>query len=196
MKLYSKTLKLKRGYTLGLNLLYACNLKCTYCSLEMPTGKRPTSKQSTLEQWKEYVKNFPCKLKEVTISGGEPTLIDWLPDLINWLLKEGYHVMLFTDLFNASLIRKVNPSYRFHIVSTFHHTDSQLRFESAYHSLKGFNIVVHEIVSELLGIRKRLSFSIAKPFNTMDVLKDDEFRVSPDLQLFISCYDHYLQKSK
>jgi len=200
LKWYGKTLKLKRGVTLQISLLYACNLFCEYCSLEMPTGKRPTAKQSTLQEWITYIKNFPTKVKEVYVSGGEPTLVKWLPELLEWLIKEGYHVTVFTNLYNSELLM-IKPSYRYQIIASYHKPpdeksnpelyDSELRFNEAYYKLKDkYRIEVDEIGSKILP------YSKVKPFNTMDVLKDHEFRISPDLQVYISCYDHFLQKSK
>lgn len=200
MKWYGKTLKLKRGVTLQISLLYACNLFCEYCSLEMPTGKRPEAKQSTLQEWITYIKNFPTKIKEVYVSGGEPTLVKWLPELLQWLLDEGYHVTVFTNLYNPALLM-IKPSYRYQIIASYHKPpaetekpelyDSEIRFNEAYYKLKDkYRIEVDEIGTKVLP------YSKVKPFNTMDVLKDHEFRISPDLQVFISCYDHFLQKSR
>ena len=55
MKLYGKTLMFRRGKMLNINLLYECNLTCTYCSLEMPTGIRPKARRVELENWKEFI---------------------------------------------------------------------------------------------------------------------------------------------
>lgn len=201
MKFYGKTLRFKRGITLQISLLYSCNLFCEYCSLEMPTGIRPTAKQATLEEWKSYIKNFPTKIKEVFVSGGEPTLVKWLPEFLQWLLDEGYHVTVFTNLYNPMLLM-VKDSYRYQIFATYHKPpkdtlnpekyDIKNRFEVAYHKLtdKGYRVEVNE-----LGYGD-LPYSTVSKFNDMDVLKDHDFRVSPDLQVYISCYDHYLQKTK
>lgn len=201
MKWYGKTLKLRRGVTVQISLLYACNLFCEYCSLEMPTGIRPEAKQSTLEEWKTYIKNFPTKIKEVYVSGGEPTLIKWLPELLTWLLDEGYHVTVFTNLYNTSLLM-VKNSYRYQIIASYHKPipgtknpekyDIKNKFETHYHKLveKGYRVEVDEIGTKVLP------YSRVKPFNVMETLKDNEFRISPDLQVYISCYDHFLQKSK
>ncbi len=190
MSLYGKTLLFKRGITIQISLLYECNLKCTYCSLEMPTGKRPKAKRVGLDEWKQFIKNFPQKIKEVYVSGGEPTLVKYLPELVNWLIGEGYHVILFTDLFNPDLILKIKKSYKFKIQSTYHHSDSISRFDNAVKKLKGYKLEVDEIGSQLLP------YSKVKPFIDVEVLKDDEFRVSPDLQVFKGCYNHFVEKSK
>ena len=190
MKLYGKTLKFKRGITIQIALTYACNLSCEYCSLHIPTGKRPKAPQSSLSDWQRYIKNFPIKIKEVYVSGGEPSLIKWMPDLVNWLLDQKYHVTLFTDLYNPSLILQIKRSYRFQIVSTYHHSDSMLRFDSAYLALKNkYRIEVDEIGE------KHLPYSRVKPFIDEEGLKDNEFRISPDLQIYLSCYEHFKQKS-
>ena len=189
MKFYGKTLRFKRGITLQISLLYPCNLACEYCTLDMPTGKRPISKQSTLEDWKFYIKNFPVKIKEVFVSGGEPTMIKWLPELLEWLLAEKYHVTVFTNLFNPKML-KVKPNFRYQIIATYHHSDNQERFDKAYKELEGYRVDVQEIGS------KKLPYSKVIPFTNNEELQSKLFRVSPDLQLYTSCYEHYYNKSR
>jgi uncharacterized radical SAM superfamily Fe-S cluster-containing enzyme len=195
MKLYGKTLFFKRGIMLNVNLLYACNLPCTYCTLEMPTGKRPKAKQSTLEQWKETIGNLASikglKIREVFVSGGEPSMVDWMPDLVNWLLDEGYHVLVFTNLFRPGLFAQIKKSYRFKIQATYHKVDNPKRFNDAYELARQY----HRVDVDEIGTKKLFHYSKLKPFVKMEELKENELRLSPDRQLFMSCYDHFTAKS-
>ena len=192
MKLYGKTLWFKRGRMLNINLLYECNLKCSYCSLEMPTGIRPKAKRVGLDDWKKYVSDFPDKIKEVYVSGGEPSMVKWMPDLVNWLVKEGYHVIVFSNLFNPDLILQIKKHYRVKIEATYHHDWDELkRFDEAYKKIKDhIRVDVGEIGYQAL------SYSKLKQFIKMDDLKEKHYRVSPDLKLYDSCYSHYSEKSK
>lgn len=192
MKLYYKTLQFRRGGLLQINLLYPCNLKCEYCSLHIPSGNTPKAKESTLEEWKEYIINFPHKIKEINISGGEPTLKRWLPEITNFCLDKGYHTAIYTNLFKPENILPVKKSYRFKIIATYHHSDSYMRFDRAYQMVKDrFEIEVWEIGT------KTLPYSRVKPFNTMQTMKDNKFfAVSPDRELYYSCYEHLLEKGK
>jgi molybdenum cofactor biosynthesis enzyme MoaA len=117
MKLYGKTLWFKRGAMLNINLLYECNLACTYCSLEMPTGIRPKAKRVGLDDWKNFITYFTSKnkIREVYVSGGEPSLVKYMPELVNWLIGKGFHVALFSNLYNPDRILQINKSYRFNL---------------------------------------------------------------------------------
>ncbi len=194
MKLYGRTLMLKRGTMLQISLTYACQYRCEYCTLKMPTGKQPMSRgRLSFEEWQERIKNFPVKVREVYISGGEPTLVSYMPDLCNWLLDVGYHVTIFTNLHEAlKSLTRIKPSYRLQIWATFHKGHRADLFGGAYHYLKGEG---YNITAEELG-EKTLDFTKLMQFTTVEALKDPSFRMSPDGQLFTSCYEHYKEKSR
>jgi organic radical activating enzyme len=102
----------------------------------MRNGIKPSSKTITLDGWKEIINAFPIKIKEVFISGGEPTLISWLPDLCNWLLDKGYHVTVFTNLHIPIFLIRVKRSRRFQIYATFHQEQDDMdSFTGAYNEL-------------------------------------------------------------
>jgi hypothetical protein len=141
----------------------------------MPTGRQPQAKPIGLEEWKEIISNFPVKVKEIFISGGEPTLIKWLPELCNWLLDKGYHVTIFSNLWSVNLLNCLNKSYRLQIWATFHQEqDTAKRFDSVYQYLKagGYNIRVGE-----LGHKSQiLPYSEMQRFTTNEELKEPAFR--------------------
>jgi len=194
MKLYGKTLMFKRGKMLNINLLYGCNLSCSYCSLEMPTGNRPKAKRVGLEDWKTFVNEFTSKnkIREIYVSGGEPTMVKYLPDLVNWLLSKGFHVVVFSNLFSPERLLQIKKSYRFKVQATFHSNDDIInRFELAYQKVKA----KHRVDVDEIG-KQLLTYSVVKPFQDVRDLMDNEFRVSPDLEVFNSCYTHFYEKSK
>lgn len=186
MRLYEKTLWFRRGVMLQINLTYACNFHCKYCSVDMVKGHRPNTKSITLEQWKEKVRTFPAKVREVFVCGGEPTLIKWMPDFVNWLIDEGYHVVVFSNLYKPLEFLKIKRSYRFQIRTTYHHIDEETleRFEKHYFFLKKH----HNIFVDEIGEQK-LNYSLVKPYLTMDDLKIPEFRYAPDGRLYTSHYE-------
>ena len=194
MKLYGKTLMLRRGKMLQISLLYECNLKCDYCSLEMPTGIRPKAKRVSLDDWKQFILDFTNeqKIREVYVSGGEPSMVKWMPELVNWLVQKGFPVTVFSNLFDADRLLQIKKHYRVKIDATYHHEWDKLdRFHNAYLKIKDhIRVDVGEIGYQVLP------YSKVKPFIDMDGLKDKEFRVSPDLEVFDSCYDHFKEKSK
>ena len=194
IKFYGKSLFFRRGTTLIISLSYACNFKCTYCSLKLPTGRQPHAVPIGIEDWKRIITNFPVKVKEVMITGGEPTLITWMPDLCNWLLNKCYHVTVFSNLQCTMSFKEIKNSYRFQIWATFHQEQDDKRFFDGAHQLlvgNNYNIRVGE-----LGEKKLLPYSKLMLFQDNEGLKKPQFIYSPDGKLFTSCYDLYWSQSQ
>jgi len=187
MIFYEKTLIFRRGVMLQINPTYACNFHCSYCSVDMVKGFRPNTKPISMEQWKEKIKTFPVKIREIFISGGEPTLVKWMPEFVNWLLGEGYHVTVFSNLFNAEEFLKVRKSYRFQIRTTYHHIgeESLERFEKQYAKVKDY----HYVSLCEIGHRTLSYTDVVNEYFTMDDLKTSEFRYAPDGRLYTSHYE-------
>ncbi len=68
-----------------------CNLRCTYCDTEYAFYE---GKDYSVEQVVKEVKNYNCKLVEVT--GGEPLMQEEVHELMKTLCDDGYDVMLET----------------------------------------------------------------------------------------------------
>ena len=68
-----------------------CNLRCTYCDTEYAFYE---GKDYSVEQIVKEVKNYNCKLVEVT--GGEPLMQEEVHELMKTLCDDGYEVMLET----------------------------------------------------------------------------------------------------
>ena len=150
-------------------------------------GRRPKSKESTLEDWKDYVRTFPKKLKQIVICGGEPTLVSYLADLVNWILDEGYHCYVLTNLYKPEAFDGIKNSYRFKIQATYHHCSSRVDFLVAYRRLifERYRVDVDEIDD---GLPKELDFSKLKPCYGIEYLKQPVDAVSPDLHFYENCY--------
>ena len=184
MKLYGKTLKLRRGVSIDIYPSFLCNLSCCYCALKIPNGKYPDrGYEMSLQEWKDFINNFPVKIKEVCITGGEPGLWKGIAELTNWLLDEGYHVKIFSNLTVIAKFLEIKPSYRFIISATFHHGQNSYNFSQKYKVLsKLFRIDVYEFGGRVLD------FSMPhKMFHTTKDFPQGGFKISPDGQILIGC---------
>lgn len=187
MKWYGKTLLFKRGVNITLFLSYKCNIYCSYCSLAQINGKFPVGKELTLEQWKEWFeKGFPVKIKEVYLSGGEPSLVPYIAELANYLIDKGYHVCLFSNLARVDRLEKIKKNYRFYIRSTFHHVDNAERFDKAYQKL----IKTHPVIVDEFDY-KEFPYSVLKyGYDDIPHWKIPNFRVGSDGSLYKCIFDH------
>jgi uncharacterized radical SAM superfamily Fe-S cluster-containing enzyme len=196
IKLYWKTLQLKRGITLSIFPTFKCNLDCDYCFMKMPSGKKPTCKESSLEDWKRYIIEFAKrkKTREIYISGGEPTLMPYLSDLTNWCLRQGYHVTIYSNLFKPEAFEGIKLTWwnkhKFRIIATYHANNNKLSgfvFDLGYKVLRIFyNIIVEEV-----GNKKYLEYSTLKPQENMDWILVEGDRIAPDGTYYKTCAGLY-----
>jgi len=117
-----------RGCAICLTLSTKCNLKCSYCPLLDNRDHYPHWDEYGLEDWQEYITKFPEWVALVSISGGEPTLVKWLPDFTNWLLNTGRKVTVFTNMFNPAPFQWIQVSSRLQIQATYHKLDDRETF--------------------------------------------------------------------
>lgn len=173
---YSILHRLKRGASISISPTFRCNYRCEYCTLNIASTSRKV-KESTLLEWLEFIDKFPLKLKEVHITGGEPTLMPYNDVLIQQLIKRKILVTLFTNL---SKPINVNPSPYFRIHASYHHSQTTtLFFSDLYYEYKksGYQITVDEIG------QKWLPFSDLKPelktISDLETVKP-RIRIAPD----------------
>jgi pyruvate formate lyase activating enzyme len=77
--------------------LPGCNFRCPYCH-NHPLVREPDSLEDvSLEKFLRKIRNFPEWIEGVVVSGGEPTIHPWLPDLLAILRKEGLQIKLDTN---------------------------------------------------------------------------------------------------
>jgi len=193
MSLYGKSIYLRKmfgGTNIVVYLNWACNLSCHYCSSEIPTRKQPKEKPLSMEQLKsELIRLTPIhNIKEVYISGGEPTLVKWLPEFANWLLDEGYHVLIFSNLHDVEQIKKIRKSYRLKIVATYHSSDDARRFALAMFEIDEYQFHLKEIAD---GTKYKPKFKDAKFYHltTLDEFKEPALRLIPNGEIYYSHYD-------
>ena len=145
-KRYGLQRRLRRGDSLLLFLTFRCTLHCDYCALKYIDGKYPKSSEITLSDWKRIVKSFPRKIREVKITGGEPMIMPYFTELVNWLVDEGYFVLVITNL---SIKRNIKISDRL-LISATNHVSSKV-FHSDYY--KDYRVKV-----DVIGNTKELCF--------------------------------------
>lgn len=192
---YGLLKRFKRGIQVNISLLYSCNLDCEYCVNKI-SGKRPDVKPVSVKQWKDWFNEFPYRISEVLISGGSPELYPGFEELVTWLLSSGYFVQVYTNLTMPDVLERLPKSYRLILISTFHHSFSQLKYTSNYLRLKRkYRIVVDEIIGNYNGVeyKKLLHYSKGKEFTDTDGLKTvTMLRVAPDQKIYLTCYDLYV----
>lgn len=94
--LYRLTKAIKRGNKVTLQLTTHCNLTCSYCNLIWVNGKYPFSSTTlSFKEWKSIIDKW-TDVKEVALSGGEPTIYKDFDILLDYLLKR-FHVLIFTN---------------------------------------------------------------------------------------------------
>lgn len=184
--------RLATGYTLSLTLTYLCNLNektCPECAMRFLGGLKKV-KDSTLMEWQNYITNFPVKIKELYITGGEPQLVPYFVDLCDWALNDGYLVKVFTNLMTDT-IYDVRKSPNFSIYAVYHHKSNKGLFLRNWQKTRTKHwIDVFEIETQ------EIPGSTITPLQTdINELSDSNLIVSPDLKLFTSCADQIINYS-
>jgi len=93
-----------------------CNLKCRYCSY----WKTKTNNEITIKEWKKIVIDFKKWLGSyhLTISGGEPLLVEGLFDLIRFASETEILVTLVTNgtLIDKNIAKKIVKSRVYNLI--------------------------------------------------------------------------------
>jgi radical SAM protein with 4Fe4S-binding SPASM domain len=74
-----------------LELTYRCNHRCVFCSCPWyaPNSKYPKGEELELEQWKRAIDRlFDLGVRTFSISGGEATLKDCMPQIVEYIREE------------------------------------------------------------------------------------------------------------
>lgn len=186
---YGKLKKLKRGITITIMITHKCNLHCNYCSLKIPNGEMLLLKYKdmTFQKLMDIINDFPLKIREVTISGGEPALNKDFPKMINWILNKGIFVTIYSNLTRIDPYFLIQQNYKLRIQSTYHVNYNRDKFIENYYKIKKY----HRIDVDEIGT-KTLSFSRLKRFCSTEDIKikiKNYLRVGIDGLIFTNCYD-------
>lgn len=188
-----------KGMCLAAVLTARCNFHCSYCPMFLSDKKYPRFDECTLEDWINYFTKFPEWLSQIFITGGEPTLLPWLADLINFLTRRGHHVCLFSNLAIVENLFRIEKTFKFVLIPTFHpEYDSAERFKFAMKRLEGrFRILPQEMESE-----HKLDITRHKDKFKDQWWYDENFliHVPPDAprtgKLFFGCHRAYMEGKK
>ena len=201
-KLYWKLLRIHkktgnwftRGASVCTILTMRCPLKCDQCPMYMYNGKVKKYEESTFEEWKGFYKRFPQWIHQVYLSGGEPTLYKDFAKLANWLLSQGKHVCVFSNLWRPEAFLDIKPSWRFVVYSTFHGVDKWDRYCKALDLVR----TKHRVLCREFEDEERVAHgSIVTKKYTRDwfLNRDDTIHLPPDaprsLQMFVGCAGLY-----
>jgi organic radical activating enzyme len=189
-----------RGVYLTLILTHRCPLKCNYCPLFIDREKRPAHKESTLQEWKSFIENFPQFPSRINFSGGEPSLMTYMPELANWLTARGHHVCIYSMLFNQHRFIELKPNFKLQIQATYHDNDNPVRFKFAYDFIKKVNPELRINPKEIKE-PKVFSFTAMEEFFSPEHIKNfNSFHASPSSprtgKLYIGCEPCYSEVIK
>jgi len=188
---YSILHRLKRGLSISISPTFRCNYTCDYCTLRIAIDNPRKPKESTLEEWLHLVDQFPYKVKEVHITGGEPTLMPYTNGLIMELINRRTLVALFTNLSHDIT---VPPSPYFRIDASYHKQADETTFKTRLEALRRAG---HQITVDEVGYRRAtFKTNVKRQLHTVEDLETvkPRIRFAPDrTAYFTTCYDMYLK---
>jgi len=181
--------RLKTGIRVRIRPTLKCSLDCYYCGNKMGFLKERPIEKFTITglEWLKLIDKVPWKIKEVWISGGEPSIYPDIIPLIKGLLKRNYLVTIFSNLTNTKLA-ELPKSDLIRIEATFHSRagHSKDNFLKNYWRIKN-RVDVVEIDDN------QLSFSESKPWNC-DIedakrIRKHSIYISPEGRIHFCAYD-------
>lgn len=187
------TKRLRIGGKVTIFPSYTCNYACSYCSLRV-NGVFPKNKLLPLEAWRHFLEGYNEAtvdnngLREVILTGGEPTLLPYFVELCHWILFEKkWHLTIFSNLNDLTFL-KVKPSIRLRIGATFHHHANPVKFHENYTKINKIHRVDVEEICQIPS-DKVFKYSKGKPYLTEDQIKNliACIRVSPDQSMHLTC---------
>ena len=113
-------------YRMDLALTYGCNNNCAHCYNEPGRGKQPL----TPEQWKQVLDKLDkIAIPHVVFTGGEPTILPFLPDLVSYADQLGIVSGLNTNgrlMRNEELTEKLAAASLDHVQVTLESVDPEI----------------------------------------------------------------------
>lgn len=86
-----------------------CNLRCSYCDTKY-SFENPKYTEESIDEIIDYVK--AQKVKNITLTGGEPLIQDGIDELINKLSNLGYRIEIETNG-SVDIKKYLNPNVSF-----------------------------------------------------------------------------------
>lgn len=183
---YHMIKSLRRGAMVSIFPSWKCNYQCSYCLLRT-NGVYPESELLSLDSWKEFLTELDIALdsstgrgiKEISLLGGEPTLLPYFVDLCHWIVFEKrWQLMIFTNLWHTDKLLKVRPSLLLRIEATFHNKEWSGEFTRKYKKVNR----VHRVIPRQLG--DEISYAHKDLICAQESEKDNHcppfLRIAPD----------------
>jgi organic radical activating enzyme len=155
-------------------------------------GIWPHCNEVDLNNWLEFLKGFPIRVREVFIYGGEPAVVRYIAELIKALLSAGILVTVYTNLSNIKKFIDLPESPRLRFVATFHYGQMKENvFLWNYRELSSrYNTRLEEIETA------ELDNSHVKPMCTREdsqslFIEKNTLIIAPDLKIYCSCAHAY-----
>jgi pyruvate formate lyase activating enzyme len=95
------------GKVVSVIFLAGCNFRCGYCSNKDIVLEPDKIKTISWKEIKNYLENNKDFVDGVVITGGEPTLYDDLPELINEIKNLGFLIKIDTNGSNPEMLQEL-----------------------------------------------------------------------------------------
>ncbi len=175
---------------------FKCDNDCTYCSRHFTSKMKikKDEKQLSAEQWLQRVDQFPLKVDQVTISGGEPLLYYDLNSFILGLYERKIPVTIFTNGNSVLSPNLKNPLLRivmsYHIGTNWYLFCKNVEYYKKNKIRCDLDFLKNDIkfVENLKRRKKRMDKGIIK-YNSKEwkeCLETKTFAYGPDGQFFTS----------
>lgn len=179
--------KLRKGKVFFIKPTMVCNLNCPYCSVNKAHGRQPRFKDMPYNNWLDLIISYNPKIKQVTISGGEPALYKDIVPLVNSLINMKYIVVIFSNLSEIDKFIEIKKSWRVIFYSTYHNVLSLDKYLRNYEVLNNkFYVSVRELRPP--DDMKPIYIPWAKVKAIQDEQDESYVEIfSPDGRMFTSC---------
>ena len=152
--LYGLRRRLKKGCRVSIILSFDCNYDCKYCD-NKKNGKLPDLNEMAWHKLLLKIYNFPIKVREVMVSGGEPFLYPHFESMLICLSKK-YFVTVFTNLSKVYNLKVNKKNVRF--VATLHIDADRKKFLDNLRFMKkqGFRVDVKTFNNEIPSTKNKI----------------------------------------
>ena len=188
---------IKKGLRITIIPSYTCNYKCDYCSRNMDGGKPTTDKANSLDEWKRYLTDLDktfrldgSKIKEIVLTGGEPTLLPYFVELCNWI-TERWLLTVYTNLSRTRMLYLIRQTPRLMIHATYH--AGQVNNNEFNYYWRATD-EIHRVEVDEIGerrLRNPHKRTRLKPFAKIEEVKSRlaMLRVDPNFAAYLYCTD-------
>lgn len=149
-----------------------CNMRCPFCHNGDIVLHIDSSKDLSIDEAKEYLKQRKGLIDAVVISGGEPTLMNELPSLIKDIKEMGYLIKLDTNGTNPKVLKALIEENLIDYIAM----DIKNSFKK-YHLTSGAKINIFNIEESIKlimqsGLDYEFRTTLVSEFHTIDDINE------------------------